>query len=114
MGSHLIHINPYDKRMNIKLEGLFSEHDWTELLHSYHNNRSLISPARYNVELDCTSFPLQSDEQWHLLESCYNLFNNESFQQISFIIDHSKQNVDHSFRHAALNFNFPNLQWREV
>ncbi|GEL09079.1 hypothetical protein [Salisediminibacterium halotolerans] len=114
MGSHLIQINPYDKRMNIKIEGLFNEHDWTELLQSYQDNRSLISPQSYNIELDCLSFPLQSDYQWHLLERCYNFFNNESFRQISFIINQSKQHVDHSFRQAALNEQFANLQWREV
>lgn len=114
MGQFFIQQNPYDKRLNIKLEGMFSEQDWHGLLASYQQQVDMINPEEYQIELDCTAFPLAAASQWQRLEEGYQLFDDQAFRRISLIIRESADRLDHSFHEAVMNVRLPKLELRVV
>lgn len=114
MGRHYIQQNPYDKRLNIKLEGIFHDKDWQEMKASYRKQVQMISPEEYQVELDCTSFPLAKSSQWERLEEIYRLFDEEAFRKISLILRESSERLDYTFQETIKNVDPAKLQLRYV
>lgn len=114
MGRHYIQQNPYDKRLNIKLEGIFNDNEWRELMASYRKQVQMILTEDYQIEVDCTSFPLTDTSQWRRLEEIYRLIEKESFRNISVIMRESVERLDFSFQNSLINVDPAKLHLRYV
>ncbi|SES41604.1 hypothetical protein [Salipaludibacillus aurantiacus] len=86
MGTSIIHINPYDNRVNVKVEGSFSERDISAFFRKYTEEVTLIPPAEFAIEVDCTALDYDSPLRNQLLEKSYERFKEDGFASILFIV----------------------------
>lgn len=91
MGNSIFQINPFDKRLNVKLEGSISEKDGQDFFKKYSKEISLMSSVDFKIEIDCTDLTVNTFSQMLFLEKIYFTFKADGFNQILFIF---KQDSD--------------------
>ncbi|PYZ92002.1 hypothetical protein CR194_17555 [Salipaludibacillus keqinensis] len=114
MGNSYININPYDNRLNVKIEGSFSRQDTREFFKEYNKEIHLIPVSEYDIEVDCTDLIIENDEQVPLLEKIYHTFNEDGFNKILFIVKKSSVSYQRSFIESIKKVHLPQFQLKEV
>ncbi|WP_280771423.1 hypothetical protein [Salipaludibacillus daqingensis] len=89
MGNTIIQINPYDKRLNVKIEGSLLAGDDQEFYSEYKKEITLIPTSEFTVEVDCTDLYVDDLSQMLLLENIYHALKSEDFKQVLFIFKQS-------------------------
>ncbi len=99
MGNTIIQINPYDKRLNVKIEGTLLAGDDMEFYRQFSKEISPIQTSKYNIEVDCTDLYVNTSSQIMLLETIYLTIKSEDFNQILLILKYELQNNNPYFVH---------------
>ncbi|WP_416148395.1 hypothetical protein ACM26V_19555 [Salipaludibacillus sp. HK11] len=114
MGNTIIQNNPYDKRLNVKIEGSFTIDNTNEFYTNYLNQVKFITSSDYDIEVDCTDLNLEDFSQVLLLEKISAIFKEEEFNRILFIFKSDTNSNNHLFIESVKNYQIPNYQLKVV
>jgi len=114
LGNSSIQINPFDKRLNVKLEGTLSDEDDQEFFYKYSREAKLVPSSEFDIEVDCTELNVYTSSQMLLLETIYLTFKTEGFKQILFIFNQDSEASTRLFVKFAQKYKLPKNQLKAV
>lgn len=114
IGNFYIQKNRFDMRLNVKIEGTFSEKNDQEFLKAYIEEIQNIPVSEYDIEVDCSEVNMSLPLHVHLLENNIQRFQETGFKKILIIVEKSFTQNNSTFIESAKKIQIPQLQLIEI
>lgn len=89
MGSFVLKTDTANKVINIELDGTFSEEDGLKSIQAYQQTINPITPADYELKIDCRKLNVTAPDVVPLLESCFVMFKNDGFVKVNLTLENN-------------------------
>jgi hypothetical protein len=89
MGHFILKTDTINKTINIELEGTFSEEDGLKSIQAYQQTVNPITPAEYDLKIDCRKLQVTEPDVVPLLGSCFVMFKNDGFVRVTLILENN-------------------------
>ncbi|MEK5436360.1 hypothetical protein BSK65_11740 [Paenibacillus odorifer] len=89
MGQFILKTDTTKKVINIELEGTFSEEDGLKSIQAYQQTINPITPADYELQIDCRKLNVTAPDVVPLLEGCFVMFKNDGFVKVNLTLENN-------------------------
>jgi len=89
MGSFILKPDVSKKLLNIELEGSFSEEDGLRSISAYQDTVAKLTPAEYELHIDCKRLNVTAPEIVPLLEGCLAMFKKDGFKKVILTLENN-------------------------
>ncbi|BCG59311.1 hypothetical protein [Paenibacillus sp. URB8-2] len=89
MGKFNLKTDSAKKIINIDLEGTFTEEDGLKSIHAYQATINPITPADYQLDIDCRKLNVTSPDVVPLLEGCFMMFKKDGFERVKLTLENN-------------------------
>jgi hypothetical protein len=89
MGKFVLKTDSVNKIINIELDGTFTEEDGVKSIQAYQQTINPISPADYELQIDCRKLNVTAPDVVPLLEGCFVMFKNDGFVKVNLTLENN-------------------------
>ncbi|QWU14920.1 hypothetical protein [Paenibacillus sophorae] len=89
MGKFILKTDSAKKVIDIELEGTFTEEDGLKSIQAYKETISAITPADYQLQIDCRKLNVTAPEVVPLLEGCFIMFKSDGFVRVNLTLENN-------------------------
>ncbi|MFD1774768.1 hypothetical protein [Paenibacillus rhizophilus] len=89
MGKFILNTDSAKKVINIELEGTFTEEDGLKSIQAYQETINPITPADYQLDIDCRKLNVTSPDVVPLLEGCFMMFKKDGFERVKLTLENN-------------------------
>ncbi|WP_025689328.1 hypothetical protein [Paenibacillus zanthoxyli] len=89
MGKFILKTDAAKKVIEIELEGAFSEEDGLKSIQAYKETITGITPADYQLKIDCRKLNVTAPEVVPLLEGCFIMFKGDGFEKVNLTLENN-------------------------
>lgn len=89
MGQYSFKNNSLEKKLEIVVEGVFSQQNGMDYVTDYNKEIRKINPKEYDLLLDCTKLAVTPADVVPQLQGCFELYKANGFKKVSTIINAS-------------------------
>ncbi|MBY0010245.1 hypothetical protein H7K49_07285 [Paenibacillus typhae] len=89
MGRFVLKADSVSKIVHMQLEGTFSNEDGLKTMQAYQQTVNPITASEYSLHIDCRKLNVTAPDVVPLLESCFNMYKSDGFQQVTLALENN-------------------------